>query len=258
MIGHRGAAAAAPENTLASLRKAHELGARWVEFDVKLTRDGYPILAHDDRLERTTDGRGRFAAATLAEIAAARCRQLVRAGASRASAVPTFEQALALCRALGLGINVEIKPCRGREIETARVAVETLLAHWPATLPAPLISSFVPACLGVAREIAPAVPRGYLAGAPAAALAGAARRLRLQHAASRPAPARRPPARGGGGGRRAAAALHRQRSGAARAQLSQRRHRGLHRSGRRGRWRLWTSRAVASSGASGRPGGPAP
>ncbi|MGH6902168.1 MAG: glycerophosphodiester phosphodiesterase family protein, partial [Geminicoccaceae bacterium] len=40
VIGHRGAAAAAPENTLAGIRKAKELGASWIEFDVKLTRDG--------------------------------------------------------------------------------------------------------------------------------------------------------------------------------------------------------------------------
>jgi len=163
VIGHRGAAAAAPENTLASLRKAHELGARWVEFDVKLTRDGYPILAHDDRLERTTDGRGRFAERTLAETLELDAGSWF-APAFAGERVPTFEAALALCGALGLGINVEIKPCRGREIETARTTVETLLGHWPAALPVPLISSFAKTCLAVARDLAPAVPRGYLAG----------------------------------------------------------------------------------------------
>jgi glycerophosphoryl diester phosphodiesterase len=163
VIGHRGAAAVAPENTLAGLRRAHELGARWVEFDVKLSRDGRPILAHDDRLERTTDGRGRFAERTLAEIL-----QLDAGGwfgpAFAGERVPTLEQALALCGELGLGINLEIKPCPGRELETAQVAVETLLAHWPDALPTPLISSFAPACLAVARDLAPEVPRGYLAG----------------------------------------------------------------------------------------------
>ena len=57
VIGHRGAAAAAPENTLASIAKAKALGASWIEFDVKLTEDGHAVLFHDDRLERTTDGR---------------------------------------------------------------------------------------------------------------------------------------------------------------------------------------------------------
>jgi len=48
----------APENTLAALRRAHALGCRWVEFDVRLTSDGALILLHDDRLERTTNGCG--------------------------------------------------------------------------------------------------------------------------------------------------------------------------------------------------------
>jgi glycerophosphoryl diester phosphodiesterase len=162
VIGHRGAAAAAPENTLASLRKAAELGARWVEFDVKLTRDGQPILAHDDRLERTTDGRGRFADLTLAEV------QRLDAGRWFAPAfagerVPMLEEALELCGELGLGVNLEIKPCPGREVETAQVAVATLQAHWPAERPTPLISSFSRACLRVARELAPELPRGLLA-----------------------------------------------------------------------------------------------
>jgi glycerophosphoryl diester phosphodiesterase len=163
VIGHRGAAGAAPENTLASIRKARELGATWIEFDVKLTRDGHPILFHDDCLERTTDGRGAVAATTLAQI-----RGLDAGGwfgaAFRGEHVPTFEEALALCAELGLGINVEIKPCANRDVETAQVTMAMLLEVWPPQMPAPLVSSFAPACLRVARDLAPEVPRGYLAG----------------------------------------------------------------------------------------------
>ena len=53
-MGHRGAAGLAPENTLASIRKAADQGAPWVEFDVMLTGDGVPVLFHDDSLKRLT------------------------------------------------------------------------------------------------------------------------------------------------------------------------------------------------------------
>lgn len=163
VIGHRGAAAVAPENTLASIAKAKALGASWIEFDVKLTEDGHPILFHDDRLERTTDGEGLVAATTLAAI-----RRLDAGSwfhpAFRGEAVPTFAAALALCAELGLGINVEIKPCPGREQDTAAVTLQVLRELWPRSMPAPLISSFAPAALRVAQEMAPEMPRGYLAG----------------------------------------------------------------------------------------------
>jgi glycerophosphoryl diester phosphodiesterase len=64
VIGHRGAARLAPENTLAGLRMAAALGANCVEFDVRLTKDGVPVLFHDDTMDRTTDGRGRLASLT--------------------------------------------------------------------------------------------------------------------------------------------------------------------------------------------------
>lgn len=57
-VGHRGAAAHAPENTVASFDEAIRLGARAVEFDVRLTSDGVPIVLHDDTVDRTTNGRG--------------------------------------------------------------------------------------------------------------------------------------------------------------------------------------------------------
>jgi len=53
IIGHRGASAVAPENTLASFRRAIEAGADGVEFDVQLSRDGVPVIIHDDTLRRT-------------------------------------------------------------------------------------------------------------------------------------------------------------------------------------------------------------
>ena len=163
MIGHRGAAGAAPENTLASIKKARELGATWIEFDVKLTKDSHAILFHDDRLERTTDGQGAVAATTLPEMRRLDAGSWFDA-AFRGEPVPTFEQALALCAELGLGVNVEIKPCANREVETAQVTIATLLDLWPRGMPAPLVSSFAPACLRVARAMAPELPRGYLAG----------------------------------------------------------------------------------------------
>ena len=78
--------------------------------------------------------------------------------------MPTFAQALAQCAELGLGINVEIKPCAEREVETAQATMSTLLDLWPRHMPAPLVSSFAPVCLRVARDMAPELPRGYLAG----------------------------------------------------------------------------------------------
>jgi glycerophosphoryl diester phosphodiesterase len=55
VIAHRGASAYAPENTLAAVDKAAELGIRWVENDVQRTRDGELVVLHDDNLRRTTD-----------------------------------------------------------------------------------------------------------------------------------------------------------------------------------------------------------
>ena len=147
VIGHRGAAAYAPENTLASFREARRRGATWVEIDVKLTADGVPIVMHDSSLKRTM-GIDRLVAETpRAELP---------------GDVPTFEEAIACFAELGLGCNVEIKPCEGREAETARSTVQTLGRCWPASLPPPLLSSFKDASLVAARAAAPDFARAIL------------------------------------------------------------------------------------------------
>jgi glycerophosphoryl diester phosphodiesterase len=68
VIGHRGMAAAAPENTLDAMRLAFACGADAVEFDLRLTADGQVVVIHDATLDRTTDGSGPVAAKPLAEL----------------------------------------------------------------------------------------------------------------------------------------------------------------------------------------------
>ena len=65
VCGHRGACGYAPENTFAAFKLALEQGAKWIEFDVQLSRDGVPVILHDDTLERTTDRGGPRAPAEL-------------------------------------------------------------------------------------------------------------------------------------------------------------------------------------------------
>lgn len=71
VIGHRGAAGEAPENTLAAFDLAMRLGADALELDVRRTRDGVLIVIHDPTLDRTTDGSGAVADLTAADVTAA-------------------------------------------------------------------------------------------------------------------------------------------------------------------------------------------
>jgi glycerophosphoryl diester phosphodiesterase len=162
IIGHRGARATAPENTLAGIRQAAREGATWVEFDVKLTADGYAILMHDDTLDRTTSGQGPVRQMALQDI-----RQLdagIRFGPEwQGEKVPTLTEALQLLAELKMGFNLEVKPCPGREAETARAALADVEACWSGTHPTPLFSSFKPAALRAVREASAAASLAYLA-----------------------------------------------------------------------------------------------
>ena len=162
VIGHRGAAGHAPENTLASLEKAAGLGVRWVEFDTKLTADGHVVLFHDHTLERTTGGHGAVAETTLADLRALDAGSWFDGGSQGAYAgerVPTLKEAMETLARLDLGAVVEIKPSPGRERETGLAVAGVLAAGWPETLPAPLIASFDETALGAALDAAPRIPR---------------------------------------------------------------------------------------------------
>ena len=162
IIGHRGCAAYAPENTLESIQTAADLGVKWVELDVKLTRDGVPVIFHDETLERTTNGSGNMADTLYEDL-----RQL-EAGSWFADGftgikIPTLEEALDVLLERDLGLNLEIKPCPGREVETAEVALDMLSTIWDDHSNI-LISSFQHPSLEAARDMANDWARGLLIG----------------------------------------------------------------------------------------------
>lgn len=126
IVSHRGAAAVAPENTLASARTAIEQGVDFVEVDVQTTADGVPVLMHDETVERTTDGTGKVARLTLAEV------QTLDAGSSYSDEfvgepVPTLEEFVDLILPAPAGALIEFK---GHwTVEEVRSAVDLLRDH---------------------------------------------------------------------------------------------------------------------------------
>jgi glycerophosphoryl diester phosphodiesterase len=125
-----------------------------VEIDVRLSRDGHPVLFHDEDLSRTTNGQGRVADHDLVEL------KRFDAGARfdpafRGERIPTLNEAIDVLQSVGLGANVEIKPDADRESETARAVFRTLKRFWPSDLPPPVVSSFSMLALAVSAAGAP-------------------------------------------------------------------------------------------------------
>ncbi|MEQ8322113.1 MAG: glycerophosphodiester phosphodiesterase [Rhodospirillales bacterium] len=160
VIGHRGAAGLAPENTLVSLRRARIEGARWVEFDVMLSGDGVALLFHDDTLNRTTNGKGLIAKhdfSDLRELDAGSWFNATFAG----ERIPSFAETIDVLAAEGLGANVEIKPTPGLARETAEAACRMIMENWPDSMPL-VISSFEKDAMAVARDMLPDRDRAML------------------------------------------------------------------------------------------------
>ena len=85
-IAHRGASAYEPENTLASFKKAIDMNADLIEFDVRLSQDSHPVVIHDYKVDRTTDGSGLVEHKTLSEL-----KEL---DAGNGEKIPTLEEVL--------------------------------------------------------------------------------------------------------------------------------------------------------------------
>jgi glycerophosphoryl diester phosphodiesterase len=152
IIGHRGASADAPENTLAAFALALEQGADGIEFDVQLCADGVPVAMHDDTVDRTCDGSGRVADLTLNEI-----KQLT---IERDHAIPTLDEIFGQFGREPL-YNVELKMSGMNDRGLAAAVAGRIAAH--GIEDRVLVSCFSPFILRRARRaLPPAVPIGYL------------------------------------------------------------------------------------------------
>ncbi len=158
-MAHRGASGRAPEQTRAALAAALRARADWIECDVRLTRDEQPILWHDARLERTSDGAGAVRAFTLRQLRLLDCGSWFH---------PRFagERVLTLADALRLvqgraRLNIELKtdapetwlPLVARVLQCIRRADAAAGV---------LLSSFDPSALDGARRRAPHLPRALI------------------------------------------------------------------------------------------------
>ncbi|MBY9011196.1 MAG: hypothetical protein KGD70_02360 [Candidatus Lokiarchaeota archaeon] len=100
IVGHRGASAIAPENTLKAFKKAIELKADYVEFDVQETRDGKLVITHDDDVKRITGQDGLITDMTLDE--------LKKLDFGENEKIPTLEELISLTKNK-ISLNCEIK-----------------------------------------------------------------------------------------------------------------------------------------------------
>ena len=151
IIGHRGASAHAPENTLAAFRLAREQGADAIELDAQLCASGEVVMLHDDTLDRTTNGKG-----LLSQWSLDRLRTLDAGAGER---VPLLDEVFeTVGRDLLINVEVKIEAVRNTGLEAA--VVNVVRRHNIAERI--LFSSFNPLTVGRLAALAPDIPRAFI------------------------------------------------------------------------------------------------
>jgi glycerophosphoryl diester phosphodiesterase len=162
VVAHRGANAAAPENTMEAYRLAVEMGADAVELDVHLTADGKLVLMHDETVERTTDLTEPIASMTLKQLRAADAGYRFEASdgsfpfRGKGLKVPTLEEALTWLPD-GTGLVVEVKARAATAPTLAALRGSRVRAAGAVSL-----ISFDEQVIEEARRLDPEIPTGYL------------------------------------------------------------------------------------------------
>ncbi|MFB7798299.1 glycerophosphodiester phosphodiesterase [Isoptericola sp. NPDC056134] len=162
VVAHRGASADAPQNTLAAIDLAGEVGAAMVEIDVHLSADGVPVVIHDGTVDATTDGTGEVRSRTRDEL------QGLDAGSwfgpeFAGQRIPTLAEVLdVVARHPGLGVLCEYK---GRW-SADDVAVTMRVLDDPGMDGRLIVQGFDPETVAALRDVAPQVPRSLLVEHP--------------------------------------------------------------------------------------------
>lgn len=161
LTGHRGIPSKAPENTLAGFRLASQNGASAIETDVQLTADLVPVIFHDRKVNRTTNGTG-----LLGEMTAEHISRL-DAGSwfsdeYTGERIPTLEETLELCIELGLSLHLELKIHPGNNIEALVKQVTNVVKSANFPLGQLVFSSFSRDATELCRQMYPQARRGFI------------------------------------------------------------------------------------------------
>ncbi|SDT35346.1 glycerophosphodiester phosphodiesterase [Microlunatus soli] len=148
MTGHRGAMAHAPENTALSLVTAEQLGVDEIEFDVRLSADGVPVISHDDDLARV------LGASPAPRVSTTAWCDLQRLRLPRGQRLLTLPEVLELTQS---DLQIEVKA------PTAPALVAEVLAEYPDDQQRCLLTSFQVPILAELQQLLPQIPRGVIA-----------------------------------------------------------------------------------------------
>jgi glycerophosphoryl diester phosphodiesterase len=158
VFAHRGAKMVAPENTLPAFEQAIAMGADGAELDVQCSKDGVLVVMHNFTVDETTNGHGRVADLSAAELSKLDAGSHFDPKFSKVG-VPTLEDVLAVT-AGKIKLNIEIKsqdPMGGREVEPL-----IDLIHAGNLYDQVIVSSFNPITLIKVRHVDPKVALGLL------------------------------------------------------------------------------------------------
>jgi glycerophosphoryl diester phosphodiesterase len=148
-FAHRGASGHAPENSIPSFLKAIELGAPWIELDVRIV-ESQAIVFHDRSLKRMTGVQGLVSEQTLRDINSLSLPQGLK--------IPLLSEVLSICKDR-ISLQIELKGSGGAVIVAEQLNVAIHNGWSPESL---LVSSFEHAELLTLRTLAPRIPRGIV------------------------------------------------------------------------------------------------
>ena len=162
IIAHRGASAAAPENTLASFKEAVRVGADMIELDVRLSREGAVMVFHDPDLSRTTDGDGPVEKRRLAELRALDAGSWFSEN-FKGEGIPILEEVIRTIFSSRIELCIEIKIDPGREELRDKLVADTLdIIERTGFSDRTIMASFDRESLRLSKAISPEIRTGLI------------------------------------------------------------------------------------------------
>jgi glycerophosphoryl diester phosphodiesterase len=160
LFAHRGCSSLAPENTMASFRKAREIGAPGIELDIHVCASGELVVAHDDTFKRTAGDARAIADMTLGEIRAVDVGSFFAASFHQVRA-PLIDEVLEeFCPAVY--IDIELKSRKTKDDSLPGLLAEKLINMGDRALRSVTVSSFNPFCIAAFKKLCPQVPTAII------------------------------------------------------------------------------------------------